>query len=687
MLTTPRYRSRRQLDKSFLPRWLGRTRRVVSFAQAPVAGQPSRGRLGRSTEGFEGWLVLFHPTGHLGEDAGSLVSSVPCVVGSSAMEAGSNFVDHRGRGEQAVGLAHQPGLAGLFRDFHPGLTHIGAAPDRVSEVDEPPSWRDVFVPVDDADGLIAEEDDVVGPQVVVGDDFLALGQCCPRRRIMEATDQLARTDDLRVGEPDRRANPHVAFEVAEYLPALTVDTEIPRSSSEANPLKMLKQPMNVVGASVLRSTHGHPKAHDSSGLCAPTQLLLGDFRWFRIAFHVKRTLTVTVTARSNRSSGSGSGLRVGLIGIVAGHGLNNAIQIVERGKLDGDLALAASQLYLDPSLQGVGQSIGQVTQARSGGLGPSLPTRAILLTVADGDDLLDRPDRQTFGNNAVGQTFLGGRVVQRQQRPGVTSAQHTCGDPLLHGGREVQQTQRVGDVRAGPADLTGELLVGGAEVVQQLLVRSGLLQGVKLLPVQVLHQRVAQQVGVGGLPHDRRNVLEIGSLAGPPATLTHDELVVTGHDLADNNRLEQPDLADGGGQLVQRVLIEGRPRLTRVRRDRSGGSLGEVGADDWLSVGGLIAGAPRLAWGVRRPRVSCAGCRRLGLARAGRGLDERAEALAEPTPLLSHRVSLIHHQITPPTILPGDFGAGTNEREACGKPRGRGGRPDWDLFVALAAAT
>src|SRR6201992_1249141 len=156
------------------------------------------------------------------------------------------FSTPRGGVKKAVGLAHQPGLAGLFRDFHPGLTHIGAAPDRVSEVDEPPSWRGVFVPVADADGLVAEEDDVVGPQVVVGDDFLARGQCCPRRRIMEATDQLARTDDLRVGEPDRRANPHVAFEVAEYLPALTVDTEIPRSSSEANPLKMLKQPMNVV---------------------------------------------------------------------------------------------------------------------------------------------------------------------------------------------------------------------------------------------------------------------------------------------------------------------------------------------------------------------------------------------------------------------------------------------------------
>jgi hypothetical protein len=71
---------------------------------------------------------------------------------------------------------------------------------------------------------------------------------------------------------------------------VSVDAEELRGSSEADPLKMLKQPMDVVGASVLRSAHRRTNTHDPSSLCAPTQLLLCDFRLFRIAFHVKRAL-------------------------------------------------------------------------------------------------------------------------------------------------------------------------------------------------------------------------------------------------------------------------------------------------------------------------------------------------------------------------------------------------------------
>ena len=49
-------------------------------------------------------------------------------------------------------------------------------------------------------------------------------------------------------------------------------------------------------------------------------------------------------------------------------------------------------------------------------------------------------------------------------------------------------------MRAGAADLVREFFVGGAEVVEQLLVRGRLLQGVELLAVQVLDQRVPEQV-------------------------------------------------------------------------------------------------------------------------------------------------------------------------------------------------
>jgi len=56
----------------------------------------------------------------------------------------------------------------------------------------------------------------------------------------------------------------------------------------------------------------------------------------------------------------------------------------------------------------------------------------------------------------------------------------------------------------GPADPLRELFVCRAEVVEQLLIGGGLFEGVELLPVQVLEQRVAQHVCVRRLADDRR---------------------------------------------------------------------------------------------------------------------------------------------------------------------------------------
>jgi hypothetical protein len=120
-------------------------------------------------------------------------------------------------------------------------------------------------------------------------------------------------------------------------------------------------------------------------------------------------------------------------------------------------------------------------------------------------------------------------------------------------------------------DPAGQLLVGGAELVQQLLVGRGLLERVELLAVQVLQQRVAQHVVVGGLADDGRDRLQARLPTGPPAPLAHDELValaaVVVGQLPHDDGLEQPDLADGHDQLGQRLLVEVGARLQRVGRD------------------------------------------------------------------------------------------------------------------------
>ena len=104
-----------------------------------------------------------------------------------------------------------------------------------------------------------------------------------------------------------------------------------------------------------------------------------------------------------------------------------------------------------------------------------------LVVAAEGDDLLDRADREAFGDDPLRQALLGERRVEPEQRAGVTRAEHAGRDALLHRGRQAEQAEGVADVRAGAADPLRELLVGGAEVVEQLLVGGRLLERVELL--------------------------------------------------------------------------------------------------------------------------------------------------------------------------------------------------------------
>ena len=72
---------------------------------------------------------------------------------------------------------------------------------------------------------------------------------------------------------------------------------------------------------------------------------------------------------------------------------------------------------------------------------------------------------------------------------------------------------------------TGELLLRDAEVREELLVGGRLFERVQLGAVQVLQQRVAQQVLVGRVADDGRNRVEAGLACRAGAALAHDQLV------------------------------------------------------------------------------------------------------------------------------------------------------------------
>src|ERR1700730_12454498 len=102
--------------------------------------------------------------------------------------------------------------------------------------------------------------------------------------------------------------------------------------------------------------------------------------------------------------------------------------------------------------------------------------------------------------------------------------QDACGAPLLNARRQAEQPDGIRDVRPGPADPPGQLLVCGGEVIEKLLIRGGLLERVQLLSVQVLDQRVPEQVVVRSLPDNGRDMGEAGQAECPATGLAQGAL-------------------------------------------------------------------------------------------------------------------------------------------------------------------
>ena len=65
----------------------------------------------------------------------------------------------------------------------------------------------------------------------------------------------------------------------------------------------------------------------------------------------------------------------------------------------------------------------------------------------------------------------------------------------------------------------------GAEVLEKLLVRGSLFKRVQLAPVEVLQQRIAEEVVIGGITDNRGDRFQACGLYCPPAALTHDKLI------------------------------------------------------------------------------------------------------------------------------------------------------------------
>jgi hypothetical protein len=178
------------------------------------------------------------------------------------------------------------------------------------------------------------------------------------------------------------------------------------------------------------------------------------------------------------------------------------------------------------------------------------PAGGRLLVPGERDQLLHRAHRQSLGHDAGGQRVLGLRVVQGEQRPRVAGREHAAATRRCTGTGQVEQPDRVGDLGPTAADPAWPAPRAWCRTPRAAAgtpppLRAGSAGRGAGSPAA---RRGASRRR--GVPDDRRDRRQAEVAARPPPPLTHDQLVRAGPGLPDDDRLEQPELLDGGLQLL-----------------------------------------------------------------------------------------------------------------------------------------
>ncbi len=216
---------------------------------------------------------------------------------------------------------------------------------------------------------------------------------------------------------------------------------------------------------------------------------------------------------------------------------------------------------------------------------------------------LDLAHGQVLLEDAAGER-LG--VLAADQRAGVAGGELAGPDQGLHALGQLQQPQRVGEMAAALADGVGDVLLGVAEALDQLVVAGRLLDRVEVLALHVLDHGELGDLLVGEVAHDDGHGVERRLLRRAPAPLAGDDLVAAAVRVgAGDDRLHQALGAQRVGEIDELEVVE---VLARV--EAAGVQL--VDGDEPLLA---VRGEP----GVRLRRLA----------------DQRGEPAAEPA--LVHR--------------------------------------------------
>ena len=112
----------------------------------------------------------------------------------------------------------------------------------------------------------------------------------------------------------------------------------------------------------------------------------------------------------------------------------------------------------------------------------------------------------------------------------------------LYRGDQVQKPHGVRHRGAGPADSSGNILLGQTEVVHQLAIAGRFFKGIQVLAMHVLDDSSLQRSFIVRIAYQGRDIAQAGSLCSSPPALACNNFI-SFQCFPYNNRLHHPYLS------------------------------------------------------------------------------------------------------------------------------------------------
>ena len=133
----------------------------------------------------------------------------------------------------------------------------------------------------------------------------------------------------------------------------------------------------------------------------------------------------------------------------------------------------------------------------------------------------------------------------------MTGIQFLSRDQFLDWLAQLEEAERIGDVRPALTNRLGNFLLTITKFFGEPLIRACFLNGIKISPLDILDDCKLECIAIVNLDDNNRNIVKAGALGRPPPPFARNDFKVVMTGRAHNERLNDPAVSDRLSKLIK----------------------------------------------------------------------------------------------------------------------------------------